>query len=159
MTAVALVVASFVVMEGISYAAHRWVMHGPGLTWHRSHHSPPSGGWERNDRFPACFSVVAIALFALAAAGWTPGWWIALGVTLYGAAYLFVHEVFIHHRLPFEAGSVRYLEWLRAAHADHHLASGEPYGMLLPLRRDRRSSPRSPADVLDRSTRTARGRL
>ena len=31
---------TFVAMEGASYVTHRWVMHGPGMVWHRSHHSP-----------------------------------------------------------------------------------------------------------------------
>ena len=56
-------VVAFAVMEGVSYAAHRWVMHGAGMGWHRSHHVPSDGGWERNDLFPACFSVVGFAVF------------------------------------------------------------------------------------------------
>ena len=44
--------APFVAMEGVSYAAHRWVMHGRGMGWHRSHHAPPAARFERNDRFP-----------------------------------------------------------------------------------------------------------
>ena len=42
MTPVLLFAAAFVAMEGVSYAGHRWVMHGPGMGWHRSHHAPPS---------------------------------------------------------------------------------------------------------------------
>jgi beta-carotene 3-hydroxylase len=148
---VLLVVVSFLVMEGVSYAAHRWVMHGPGMGWHRSHHRPPVGRFERNDLFPVCFSVVAIALFAGASAGATALWWIAFGVTLYGAAYLYVHEVHIHHRLRAPTLGPRYLRWLRDAHRDHHLSGGEPYGMLLPLVRDRRSPPAGTTDVLERS--------
>lgn len=160
---------AFVAMEGVSYALHRWVMHGPGMGWHRSHHQPPTGRFERNDRFPLCFSALGIVLFALGA--WAPGlgWctWVGLGVTAYGAVYLFVHEVHIHRRLPITLPRARYLDWLREAHADHHRTSGEPYGMLLPL--IPRSAARStrPTDaVLDRgveerraSTRVARSRL
>jgi beta-carotene 3-hydroxylase len=167
--AAVLAVGAFVAMEGVSYALHRWVMHGPGMTWHRSHHLPPAGRFERNDRFPACFSVLGIGLFALGA--WAPalGWctWLGLGVTAYGAVYLFVHEVHIHRRLPVTLPRTRYLDRLREAHADHHRTSGEPYGMLLPrLGRSARTSSRSSDDVLDRSlderrssTRVARSRL
>ena len=169
MTALLLVVTSFLAMEAVSYAGHRWVMHGVGMGWHRSHHAAPRGGFERNDLFPLCFSVVGFALFAAASAGlgsWL--WWVAIGVTAYGACYLYVHEVYIHHRLAVGAPKVRYLEWLRAAHADHHRRSGEPYGMLLPVVRDQGAA--SPADraprvdVLERSvdrrrTRAARIRL
>lgn len=163
MTALLLVVGSFVAMEAVSYAGHRWVMHGFGMGWHRSHHAPPQGGFERNDLFPLCFSVVGFGLFLAASLGVAPWlWWVALGVTAYGACYLYVHEVYIHHRLRVGAPTVRYLQWLRQAHADHHRRSGEPYGMLLPFARDR-SSP-STVDVLERSaarasTRSERIRL
>lgn len=151
MRAVVLFVAAFVAMEGVSYAAHRWVMHGPGMAWHRSHHRPVSGRFERNDLFPLCFSGLGVLLFAGASSG-VPGLWpVAAGVTAYGAAYLFVHEVYIHHRLPAPARGGRYLDWLREAHADHHRSSGEPYGMLLPVARDRRPG-RSDRDPLERSS-------
>jgi beta-carotene 3-hydroxylase len=162
--------AAFVAMEGVSYGLHRWVMHGPGMAWHRSHHLPPAGRFERNDRFPACFSVLGFALFALGA--WAPGLgsctWVGLGVTAYGFVYLVVHEVHIHHRLPVALPHARYLDWVREAHAAHHRTSGEPYGMLLPLLRGTSRASSRPTDaVLDRrvdparptSTRVARSRL
>lgn len=156
MIAVATFVGSFLAMEAVSYATHRWVMHGFARGWHRSHHLPSQGGLERNDLFPVCFSGLGFALFAAASAGVPHLWPVAAGVTAYGACYLFVHEVYIHHRLPVPLpGRVRYLDWLREAHADHHLSSGEPYGMLLPVVRDRRASDpagRSDRDVLERSS-------
>ena len=140
MTGVAVVVATVVAMEGVTYAVHRWVMHGPGMAWHRSHHARRRpGGFERNDLFPVCFAAVGIALFALGV------WPVAIGMTAYGVAYLVVHDLAIHGRLPGVPCRGRYLQWLRDAHADHHASSGEPYGMLLPLVRS--------------STRSARARL
>jgi beta-carotene 3-hydroxylase len=137
-----LFVLAFVAMEGVSYGAHRWVMHGPGMGWHRSHHAPSRGGFERNDRFPACFSLVGIGLFGAGAVLGAPLLtWTAAGITAYGAAYLVVHEVHIHRRVPAPRLGGRYLTWLREAHADHHTSGGEPYGMLLPLVRDRRRRP------------------
>jgi beta-carotene 3-hydroxylase len=136
---VLVLVLSFTAMEGVSYAAHRWLMHGPGWGWHRSHHGPRRATFEPNDRFPLCFAVVGIVLFAAGRS--TPALsWIASGITLYGVVYLGVHELYIHRRLQVWLPSNRYLEWLRAAHADHHRRGGEPYGMLLPLVRDRVSS-------------------
>lgn len=173
MTAALLAATSFVAMEAVSYALHRWVMHGPGMAWHRSHHLPPTGRFERNDRFPLCFSLLGIALFGAGAFvdGLTWCTWVGLGVTGYGAVYLFVHEVHIHRRLPIDLPSARYLDWLRDAHAEHHRSGAEPYGMLLPLVRSERStastSRRTADDVLVRSarderrssTRVARSRL
>lgn len=162
MTAVVLVAVSFVAMEAVSYATHRWVMHGFGMGWHRSHHRPDRGGWEQNDLFPLFFSAVGVLGFALASYGPAvrPLFWVATGITLYGAAYAYVHDVFIHQRLRLPVPRLRYFAWLREAHRVHHLFGGEPYGMLFPVvprelraRADRRSL------RLERSTRRARARL
>ena len=151
MSPVVLVVGAFVVMEGVSYAAHRWVMHGFALGWHRSHHLPARSRLERNDLFPVCFSAVGVLLFALGSLGLAAFWWVGVGVTAYGASYLFVHEVYIHHRLPIRVPRLRYLEWLRDSHRLHHQSGAEPYGMLLPV--VRAPSPRRVAttDPLERS--------
>lgn len=176
MSAVALVLASFAAMEVVSYATHRFVMHGVGMAWHRSHHRPPTGRLERNDLFPLCFAAVGVGAFALATTGprLAPLTWVATGVTAYGALYLFVHEVYVHRRLPVPARRLPYLEWLRESHGLHHRFGGEPYGMLLPVvpaalrARARRPGPAdgradgqaSPVDALDRrSTRASRSRL
>lgn len=158
MTAVALFVASFFAMELVSYGAHRWVMHGAGMVWHRSHHVPGSGRFERNDLFPLCFSVVGVGLFAVASLGWVPAlWWVGAGVTAYGAAYLFVHEVYIHRRTPLRVPDVRYLAWLRESHRDHHRSGAEPYGMLLPLVRNPGDDEHRRRDPLDRTPRATAG--
>ena len=159
MTPIVLFVGAFTLMEGVSYATHRWVMHGVGMGWHRSHHAPTRGRLERNDLFPLCFSLLGFGLFLGATMAWPPLGWVAAGVTAYGAAYLFVHEVYIHRRVPVRLPRLRYLEWLRASHRDHHLGGGEPYGMLLPaVRGHTRPSDRG-ADALDRHVRAgvARG--
>ena len=143
MSALALVVVGFVGMEAVSYATHRWVMHGVAYGWHRSHHQPRRGRLERNDRFPLVFASIGIGLFLLGRGPVPWMWWIAIGVTAYGAVYALVHDVFIHRRLPIRIPASSYLVWLREAHGDHHRRGGEPYGMLLPLVRDRRPSGRS----------------
>ena len=162
----ALVVASFLTMELVSYAAHRWLMHGPGMPWHASHHAPPTGRVEKNDLFPLVFSVVGVVLFVGASAGITVLWPIAIGVTSYGVAYLTVHEIAIHRRLPCAVPRLRYVRWLQRAHADHHRRGGEPYGMLLPLGCGRGSDtadggPDDEAEVLVRraAIRRTRSRL
>lgn len=165
-----LAVGAFVAMEAVSALTHRAIMHGRGMVWHRSHHVPGSGRFERNDLFPVCFSAVGVGLFAMATMGPVPSLlWVAIGVTAYGAAYLFVHEVYIHRRLPVPVPALAYLDWLRDAHRVHHRYGAAPYGMLLPLvsgdrRRDARASAEAGVDPLARaarapSTRTARMRL
>ena len=137
MAAVILVLAgltAFVAMEAVSYAMHRWVMHGFGIGLHQSHHETPEGGFEANDLYPVVFASVAITLFAVGTSLPAPALVaVAAGTTAYGAAYLWVHEIYIHRRLPLARRTYRPLERLRAAHRIHHLYGEEPYGMLLPI--------------------------
>ena len=134
MSFVLVVLATFAGMELVSYATHRWVMHRIGIVLHRSHHRAGPPRWEANDLFPVMFSIVGITLFASATIGGA-GWLlpVAIGVTLYGVAYAFVHDVYIHGRLPLRVRESRYLIWVRDAHQLHHRFNGEPYGMLLPV--------------------------
>jgi beta-carotene 3-hydroxylase len=134
MSAMVAVVVAFIVMEPVTYAAHRWVMHGLGWVLHRSHHRVRRQGWEANDGFPVLFAALTIAAMAAALRIHSlhlllP---IGVGVTAYGAAYAFVHDVYIHGRLG-RLPVWRPLERLKAAHHIHHRFGGEPYGMLCPV--------------------------
>ena len=89
MRSVVLVIAAFAVMEPVTAATHRFVMHGPGLVLHRSHHRRTHRGWERNDAYPVMFAaLVCVGLWlgfhAPHLAELVP---IGVGVTAYGAAY------------------------------------------------------------------------
>ena len=131
---VALAIVAFVGMEGVSYATHRWVMHGRGMVWHRSHHTPSTTRLEANDLFPVVFSVIGFAMFLAASLlSSAPLFWAAGGVTAYGLSYAFVHEVYIHRRVDVNVRDRRYFVWMRDAHQIHHSLGGEPYGMLFPV--------------------------
>ena len=69
-------------MEGFAYAAHRWVMHGPGWFLHESHHRARHGNWELNDLYAAIFAVPSfVMLLGGVQLGWWPGFaWIGAGV-------------------------------------------------------------------------------
>ena len=134
MTSVAIVVGALLAMEGVSYLTHRFVMHGFGIGLHRSHHDLRETGFELNDLYPMMFSSVAIAAFAVGTFGSVRTLvLVGTGITLYGLSYLFVHEIYIHRRLPLVRRGYRVLEWLKSSHRVHHLFGGEPYGMLLPV--------------------------
>jgi len=76
-------------MEGVAYAAHRWVMHGPGWFLHASHHRPRNGIWELNDLYAVIFAVPSfVLLLGGVQLGWWPGCtWIGAGIAAYGAIY------------------------------------------------------------------------
>jgi beta-carotene 3-hydroxylase len=135
LTFAAVALVAFVAMEAVAYATHRWVMHGVGAGWHRSHHRPRRTPFEANDLYPVVMAALTVGLFALGArsAGLhvlTP---LALGITAYGAAYLYVHDIAIHRRVPMPVPRGRVMAHLREAHRIHHLWSGEPFGFLLPV--------------------------
>ncbi|MEJ7584344.1 MAG: sterol desaturase family protein [Acidimicrobiales bacterium] len=148
----ALVIVSFVVMEPVAYLAHRFVMHGVGAAWHRGHHRPRRTTFEANDLYPVVMASVTVVAFVIGASvgGFgvlTP---VAGGVTLYGIAYVYVHDIAIHRRVGWipvpDIAAVRYV---REAHRIHHLWSGEPFGFLCPivpapLRRKARAVERDP---------------
>lgn len=130
------VLVTFVVMEPLTYAAHRWVMHGStGIAWHESHHGADTGGWERNDWYPVLFATAGLLLFVAGATVGALEWLIpvSIGSALYGLAYGFVHDVYIHRRLPRFTAELAWCERLKDAHRIHHLWGGEPFGMLLPV--------------------------
>ena len=126
-------VLAFVAMEGLTYLAHRFVMHGIGWALHRSHHQASAERFEANDAFPCIGAAVAMIGFAVGFNVPVPSLVaVGAGVTAYGAAYMFVHDVYIHGRLG-RRPEMAVLERLRRAHAIHHLFKGEPFGMLLPV--------------------------
>ena len=131
-----LVVGAFLAMEGLVYVSHRFLMHGPGMPIHKSHHQRRAQpGFELNDVYPLIGSAVAMVGFALGlnVDGLSLALPIAIGLTLYGAAYFFVHDIYIHRRLSWFEGELAVCERLKAAHRIHHLWGGEPYGMLFPV--------------------------
>jgi beta-carotene 3-hydroxylase len=144
---------AFVVMEPITAATHRWIMHGIGEFLHRSHHQQRQTRWEANDWYPVMFAaIVNLALFAGfnldGLAVLVPA---SVGVTFYGAMYALVHDVYIHGRLGwFRNHRIAVFDRLADAHRIHHLYSAAPYGMLLPV---------VPAQLRERAGRTERDPL
>lgn len=148
-----LFLATILGMEGFAYAAHRWVMHGPGWFLHRSHHQPRTGTFERNDLYAVVFAIPSIVLLLGGVRlGWWPGYtWIGAGIAAYGAVYFGFHDILVHRRLPHRrVARSRYLKRIVQAHRLHHAVAGKhgavSFGFLW--------APR--ADVLKRRL-TARG--
>jgi len=147
---------AFVAMEPLTYAAHRWLMHGPAERLHRSHHRNAARAtaerWEANDLFPLAFGAIVVALMAV---GFNLNGWgllvpACVGVTVYGVAYATVHDLYVHRRFVRTTRTVPVLEWLAEAHRMHHRTNGEPYGMLIPIvRRDHRNGSRPSHEPVD----------
>ena len=116
-----IVLASVIGMEIFAWGFHKYYMHGRGWGWHESHHIRTEGPFEKNDLYAVCFSVIAAGLFIAGSLYWMPLWYIALGFTVYGVLYGFVHDGLVHQRWPFQYSPKNtYLKRLVHAHKLHH---------------------------------------
>lgn len=113
---------AFLFMEGLAWVAHRYVMHGWGWRWHRSHHEPGRRMLEANDGFSVIGAALAIGLFLLAGKLASPLLQAAaIGVTAYGVVYWLVHDGLVHQRWPWRwSPRSGYLRRLVQAHRLHH---------------------------------------
>ena len=123
-----LFLGTILAMEGVAYAAHRWVMHGPGWFLHASHHRERHGLFEANDLYALIFAIPSIILLLGGVQlGWWPGFtWIGAGIAAYGAIYFGFHDVIVHRRiatryLPRSA----YMKRIIQAHRLHHAIEGK----------------------------------
>ncbi len=129
---ISLVIISFLMMEGITWLTHKYIMHGFLWVLHEDHHDLANVTvFEKNDGFFFIFATPSILLFYFGA---IPSlnfmFFIGLGILFYGLAYFLVHDVFIHHRFNWLNNSKNtYLMGLMLAHKSHH-KGGKCFGML-----------------------------
>ncbi|WP_254601120.1 sterol desaturase family protein [Caulobacter sp. S45] len=117
-----LVLLALVGMEGVAWATHRFLMHGPLWVLHRSHHEPRAGRFELNDLFAFYFALPSIAMVFWGRHGWPPAEWLGWGMTGYGVIYALFHDGLVHNRfrspLP-----LRLMKRLVQAHRLHHVVT------------------------------------
>ena len=110
-------------MEGVAYATHRWIMHGPGWFLHESHHRPRGGRFEANDLYAVIFAAPSILLlWGGANAAWGI-WaiWVGAGIAAYGAIYFGFHDIIVHQRLSHRyLPRSSYMKRIVQAHRLHH---------------------------------------
>jgi beta-carotene 3-hydroxylase len=126
-----ILIATFLLMEGATWVIHKYVMHGFLWILHRDHHDHSTEGpLEKNDYFFIIFAIPAIALMYFGSlAQFNHLFYIGLGITFYGMAYFFVHDVFIHQRISFLKNTQNpYLLAIRRAHKQHHKHLGKEEG-------------------------------
>lgn len=132
-----IVVFTFILMEGATWLIHKYVMHGILWVLHKDHHDHShTGKFEKNDYFFVIFAIPTIWLmYQGSLQNFNYIFYIGLGIMLYGMAYFFVHDVFIHQRLKiFKNVKNPYFLAMRRAHKQHHKhlvkENGECFGFL-----------------------------
>ena len=131
LTNILITLGAFVGMEAVAWLAHKYLMHGLLWTLHADHHKKDTTDFlERNDSFFLIFATPGmICLFIGLQNDFSPLFFIGLGITLYGMAYFFIHDIFIHQRFKVLRNSDNaYFKALRRAHKMHHKHLGKDHG-------------------------------
>ena len=139
-------IGTFLLMEAVAWATHKYVMHG--LLWklHKDHHQVNRDHiLQKNDYFFLIFAIPSILCVISGIKFSSPTLFIGIGIALYGLAYFIVHEIFIHQRIKLlKKTNIAYLKGIRKAHKVHHKKLGKEdgscFGMLfVPLQYLKRS--------------------
>jgi beta-carotene 3-hydroxylase len=130
-SSVILVAAVFLLMEGVAWFLHKYVMHGIGWFLHEDHHRFTGRRFQKNDIFGLFFAIVSFVLILTGTlAGFDIRLAIGVGIMLYGLGYFLVHDIFFHRRIRIgyrpESG---YMKRVLAAHAIHHQKSTSHTGV------------------------------
>lgn len=123
--------ATFLLMECVTWCTHKFVMHGFLWYLHADHHQPKYAHiFERNDLFFVIFAIPSILLFYFGSeADFDYRFFIGLGIFAYGLSYFIVHDIIIHQRLKlFKNTKNKYLIALRKGHKVHHKHLGKEHG-------------------------------
>lgn len=132
-----IIVATFLFMEFVAWAVHKYIMHGLLWTLHEDHHVVSHDSFfQKNDYFFLIFAIPSIILIFIGHENLTSGFFIGIGIALYGLAYFLIHEVIIHRRLPPPSKTKsKYIKAIRKAHKVHHKNQGKyngvNFGMLI----------------------------
>tara|TARA_A100001035_G_scaffold59384_1_gene44355 strand:- start:472 stop:927 length:456 start_codon:yes stop_codon:yes gene_type:complete len=131
-----IVILAFVGMEFAAWATHKYLMHGPLWFLHEDHHVLTGKPLQKNDSFALIFAIPSASGFIFGSIYQNDILFFSgLGILLYGIAYLFVHDIFIHRRIKiFTKPKNSYLRAVLYEHRKHHAneqkENGEFFGML-----------------------------
>lgn len=135
---IGIAVGAFFFMEFMAWFTHKYVMHGFLWSWHKSHHAPYAGVFEKNDLFGLVFSLPAAATMYYGLshpAQWLWLFYIGCGITGYGIFYVLFHDILVHRRVKHSMRPTHpYLKRLIRAHKVHHKTTtkegAEAFGFL-----------------------------
>ena len=126
-----IVLTTFVFMEFVAWATHKYIMHGWLWFLHEDHHVVNKDHtFQKNDMFFLIFAIPSILLIYIGFSNFSIYFFIGIGILLYGIAYFLVHEVIIHRRLPPPSQTKsKYIKAIRKAHKIHHKNRGKYHGV------------------------------
>lgn len=114
---------TFLLMEGMAWFTHKYIMHGIMWNWHQSHHVHHKNVLEKNDLFSVVFGILSTLTIIIGAEieAFRPLLWIGLGIATYGLCYFVFHDIIVHRRIKVKFKTKNtYLKRLIKAHYVHH---------------------------------------
>lgn len=119
-----IVLIVFLIMEGVAFYTHKYVMHGYLWYLHKSHHRPREGMFEKNDWFAVLFAIPSILCIYSGYHNDTALLWVGVGIACYCPAYFIFHDIIVHRRIKIKYKfSSRYMKRMIRAHQLHHSTS------------------------------------
>lgn len=119
--ALGFIALGFALMEICGWVIHKYLMHGPLWSIHKTHHQPSKTFFELNDLFSLLFGSIAVVLITLGSEVFDYRFWMGVGISFYGMLYFFLHDVLIHRRMKwFEKPKNSFLKGIFKAHQAHH---------------------------------------
>jgi beta-carotene 3-hydroxylase len=114
----------FVAMESFGWFIHKYLMHGPLWSIHKTHHQPSKGMFEANDLFSFSFGSIALILIFSGLGELDYRFWLGIGISVYGGCYFVLHDMLIHRRVKaFGRPKNRILKGIFKAHQAHHISN------------------------------------
>jgi beta-carotene 3-hydroxylase len=121
---------SFVGMEFMAWATHKFLMHGWMWYFHEDHHDVKPRFFERNDVFFLIYAIPSwlCIMLGMMNDNYVPVW-LGYGIALYGFTYFMIHDVYIHRRFKWLRDIDHpYFMAIRKAHKVHHKHIGKEHG-------------------------------
>ena len=115
------ILLGFAAMEFSGWFIHKYIMHGPLWSIHKTHHQASKSFFELNDLFSLLFGSIAVILIIKGIGQLDYRFWMGTGISLYGISYFFLHDVLIHRRVKwFDRPRNSFLRGIFKAHQAHH---------------------------------------
>lgn len=130
------VILGILLMEVAGWFIHKYIMHGVLWKIHKTHHQPSTGFFELNDLFSLLFGGTAVVLMLLGYQMLDYRFWMGIGISTYGAAYFFLHDILIHRRTKWlKRPKQSVFNGIMRAHQAHHACikkkGSEAFGLLI----------------------------
>jgi len=119
---------TFIAMEGVAWALHKYILHTFLWFIHDTHHLPRTGLFEKNDIIAFIFGIPSWLFMMYGIMNGNDfRLYIGIGILIYGICYILIHDGLVHQRFKiFTHPKSIYLIGLKLGHEAHHRNDAHP---------------------------------